>query len=51
MYQFLMKQNSFCGMITVETSSTLNKRRYVIKQKKKIVWLVAFLVVGSIEVF
>ncbi len=39
-------------MITLETSFTLSKRRFVMKQTKKIiVWLVAFLAVCSIEVF
>jgi hypothetical protein len=39
-------------MITLETSFTLNKRRFVMKQTKKaMVWLVAFLAVGSIDVF
>ena len=52
MYQFLMKQNSFCGMIILEASSTLSKGRFVMKQtQNKMVWLVAFLAVGSIPVF
>ena len=47
-----MKQNSFCGMITVETSSTLSKRKLIMKQTMKtIVWLVAFLGISSIQVF
>ena len=39
-------------MITLETSSTLSKGRFIMKQtKKKNVWLVACLGVGSIQVF
>jgi hypothetical protein len=45
-----MKQIFFCGMIILETSFALSKRRFVMKQtKKKIVWLVAFLGIGSIQ--
>jgi hypothetical protein len=44
-----MKQNSFFGMITLETSSTLSKGRFVMKQiMKKMVWLVAFLGINTI---
>ena len=36
----------------LETSSTLSKRRFVMKQtKKKVVWLVALIGIGSIQVF
>jgi hypothetical protein len=46
-----MKQNSFCGMITLETSSTLNKRRYVMKRiKNQLVTLMVFLGITSIPV-
>ena len=31
---FLMKQISFCGMITLESSCTFSKGRFVMKQKK-----------------
>jgi hypothetical protein len=39
-------------MITLESSSTFSKERFVMEQtKKKIVWLVAFLAIVSIDVF
>jgi hypothetical protein len=48
-----MKQIFFCGMITLETSSTLSKGRFVMKQKKnEMYWVMGFvLAVGSIPVF
>ena len=46
---FLMKQNSFCGMITLETSSTLSKGKFIMKQTMNtIVKLVVFMWIGSI---
>jgi hypothetical protein len=47
-----MKQISFCGMITLETSSTLSKGRFAMKQKKnEMYWVMAFVLAGSIQVF
>jgi hypothetical protein len=45
-----MKQISFFGIIILEAGCTLIKRRFVMKQtKKKMVWLVVFLGIGSIQ--
>ena len=52
MSNIVMKQNSFCGMITLETSSTLSKGRFIMKQTMNtIVKLVVFLGIGSIQTF
>jgi hypothetical protein len=52
MSNIVMKQNSFYGMITLETSSTLSQGRFIMKQTMNtIVKLVVFLWIGSVQMF